>query len=846
MLHITICFEAVHRTSELIGETDWHRHALGAIETWPCALRTLVRVLSNAPEPMLLWWSRELYLFYNVAAKLMLAAARPTPAMGQAGTESLREIWPALLPQLDAVLSSGVASRHEDQRIPVWHDSRLDDRYWSYTLSPVQDGDDASQIAGVIATCHETTAKVRALRRSDSLCALGDATVLAPDDASLEQIGRLVLPDAREDIPWAVLAQRNAAGHHVRIIFSTGLPEHAGDRMGDWIDELLSCPIREIVHPHTVAVPPELAELAQPGWAKVAPRAFMMPVPTGTPDTYSVFALCGLNPRQHFDADYRRYLERFVHRLGQANQRLQGRLDVLRARVQAEANRNNLLLQAPVAAALLTGPDHVYRLTNQRYCEMIGRYDLVGKTFAQAFPDLVNTDIPAALDQVYRLGKPYVAPEAPIMMDIGNKGRRELHYYNYKIEPIRDSRGKIYGMIAIGIDITDQVRARQVQERSRLERESLLHQLEVAARAKDEFLAMLGHELRNPLSPIVTALQLMKMRGDHADTSRERLVIQRQVDHLVRLVDDLLDVSRITRGLVELRVERTDLVQVLRRAVEMVSVLVEQRRHELRLDVPAGGLPWEGDPVRLAQVVANLLTNAARYTDPGGKLLLQARREGDEIVIRVIDNGPGIEADLLPVIFDLFVQGKRTSDRTLGGLGIGLALVRNLVEMHGGTVEAFSEGRGLGSEFVVRLPGGKHEARPEQAFYPPASGTLSATDSSRRVLVVDDNADAADLLGHLLRERGHEVQVAHNAASALQVCADFTPQVAILDIGLPVMDGYELAGRLRGCCAPGDCRFIALTGYGQPSDKERSRAAGFSAHLVKPIELAAVLEVLSP
>jgi PAS domain S-box-containing protein len=367
-------------------------------------------------------------------------------------------------------------------------------------------------------------------------------------------------------------------------------------------------------------------------------------------------------------------------------------------------------------------------------------------------------------------------------------------------------------------------------ERASAERERLIEELTSANRAKDEFLAMLGHELRNPLSPIVTALQLMRMRGE-TGAMHERAIIERQVEHLVRLVDDLMDVARATRGQIELKSERGALARPLAKAVEMAGPLLEQRGHRLSVEVEEG-LEWEGDPMRLAQVVSNLLTNAARYTDNGGAITLSARSDGAGwLRIGVLDNGIGLAPEMLPQVFGLFFQGKRSVDRVEGGLGIGLALVKNIVELHGGTVEAHSAGLGHGSEFVVRLPVHAVAAasvdEPAAPLLPPATG--------RRIMVVDDNVDAAETLGMLLGAYGHAVEVFHDPASALAAAQRLQPDIAVLDIGLPVLDGYELATRLRALLGDHPCRLIALSGYGQEADKAASSAAGFERHLVKPI-----------
>ncbi|MFS2005196.1 ATP-binding protein [Duganella sp. CT11-25] len=364
------------------------------------------------------------------------------------------------------------------------------------------------------------------------------------------------------------------------------------------------------------------------------------------------------------------------------------------------------------------------------------------------------------------------------------------------------------------------------------ESERLNLDLNLSSRIKDEFLAMLGHELRNPLAPIVTALKLMKLRGDSGDTVHEQAVIQRQVDHLVRLVDDLLDVSRIASGKVELRKETVPLAEVLDKAIEMASPLLEQKQHRLLVDVPA--VRWHGDPARLAQVVSNLLSNAARYTPAGGHVTLATRVKGAAVQIQVTDDGNGIAPALLPHIFDLFVQGNRQLDRAKGGLGIGLALVRNLVQMHGGEVSAYSAGEGRGSTFTITLPG----AVADEADTPAAVLAAPAPASGTRVLVVDDNQDAADSLGDLLGALGYRAEVAYDPVQAIAQASAAMPEVAILDIGLPGMDGFELAGHLRRLPGGAGLKLVALSGYGQENDKTRSREAGFAAHLVKPINIA--------
>ena len=402
------------------------------------------------------------------------------------------------------------------------------------------------------------------------------------------------------------------------------------------------------------------------------------------------------------------------------------------------------------------------------------------------------------------------------------------------ISAVRDRRGELIFFSKVTRDLTER-RAMEEERAARLAAEQ-------ANRAKDEFLAMLGHELRNPLAPIVTALQLMKLRGD-GTLSKEQQVIERQVSHMVRLVEDLLDVSRISKGKLVLKTQHVDARDVVARAIEIAGPLLDQRRHHVKVDAPPQEITALADEGRLTQIFTNLVTNAAKYTPPGGHLQIAVRQEGHEVVVRVIDDGVGIEPQLLPRVFDLFVQSHQSAERAAGGLGIGLTLVRTLVQLHGGTVTAHSDGTGHGSTFTVRLP----MVNPADRKPPPgASGGLPRprrpAARAYRVLVVDDNEDALVLLGEALAAAGHEVRTASGPAGALELARQWRPEIAILDIGLPDMDGYELAARLRAELGGSAPRLFALTGYGQHSDRVRIREAGFDAHFVKPVEVQRLLD----
>ncbi|WP_437549571.1 ATP-binding protein [Sorangium sp. So ce367] len=523
-----------------------------------------------------------------------------------------------------------------------------------------------------------------------------------------------------------------------------------------------------------------------------------------------------------------------------------------RRAVEWERGRMYALFEhAPVGIAVYRGPELVVEMANPHFVAMVGHREVIGRTLQQAFPEIIGSPLLDVFRRVYATGEPFVTYDCRFDLDRG-RGVREESYWSFNLHPMRDAGAAVTRILVVALDVTESVRARKKLEAAAREREELLRRAEDARRdaeranrAKDEFLAMLGHELRNPLAPIVTALHLMRLRaGGHAE--RERLVIERQIKHLTALVDDLLDVSRITRGKVELKKQRIEIAEVVAKAVELASPLLEQRRHHLTVTVPSSGLAVDGDVTRLAQVISNLLTNAAKYTESGGEIAVRAERAEGEVVLSVRDNGIGIAPEMLASVFERFVQERQALDRSQGGLGLGLAIVHNLIAMHGGRVSAHSEGRGCGSEFTLRLPAAadvrSHEAAPARRMAG-TQGTPSLVDR-RRILLVDDNLDAVELLAESLGASGYTTRVASDGPSALRIAEEFAPDVALLDIGLPVMDGYELARRLREQPAGERVRLIAITGYGQEADFRRSEGAGFETHLVKPIQIDRLTSLL--
>ena len=474
---------------------------------------------------------------------------------------------------------------------------------------------------------------------------------------------------------------------------------------------------------------------------------------------------------------------------------------------ERRAQLHALFMGAPAAIAILRGEEATFELANADFEALVGARDLVGKPCAQVAPG-----IDALVLRAQSSNKPILATEHPI-------GSR---FFNIIVQAL--DTGGVGRVLFHAVESTETVLARR--------------KLEDADRRKDEFLAMLSHELRNPLAPIVTALQLMDLREAGSDLRIERAVIERQVKQLARLVDDLLDVSRATLGKIGLRSERLEIWAAISRAIEVVSSELKARRHKLTVDVAAQGLLVHGDPVRLSQVIGNLLHNAAKYTPEGGAIEVSGRLEAGSVVVRVRDNGIGIAPDKVSSMFELFVQGEQTLDRAQGGLGVGLTLVRSLVESHGGTVEAHSEGAGRGTEVIVRLP-----ALVEAAAQGPSKPAALPARKERRVLVIDDNRDSAAMMAEALVLVGNEVRQEHDGASALRAIREFTPEVILMDIGLPGMDGFELARRVRATDGQANVRLIAVSGYAE--EARRGPESGFERFLIKPVDIQTVLDAIA-
>jgi len=496
--------------------------------------------------------------------------------------------------------------------------------------------------------------------------------------------------------------------------------------------------------------------------------------------------------------------------------------------LRASEERFRFLADTIPSMVWTAAPDGTITYANRRWREY---YGLTLEQNSEACSELVlhPDDYERCVtewNEALREGKQY---------EIEVRNRRHDGVYRWFITravPLRDGLGQIVSWFGVTTDIQDQ---KETQEH-----------LQEVDRRKDEFLATLAHELRNPLAPIRNSVQFLRMSAkDPSASEHAAAIIDRQVNHLVRLVDDLLEVSRITRGKIELRKEPVDLAAIIGSAVETSGPLIEAARHRLNISLPAQPVMLEADAVRVSQVISNLLNNAAKYTEAGGQIWLETRVESREVVISVRDTGIGIPAGMLPKVFEMFTQVDRSVTRSQGGLGIGLTLSRSLVEMHGGTIKACSEGTGLGSEFIVRLPLAQAEESLGEIKADARAADNGQKSPGRRILVVDDNIDSAESLGLWLKFMGHEVRLVHEGLATLEAAREYHPDVIVLDIGLPDIDGYQVAERLRQEPNLNGVLLIALTGYGQDEDRQRCYDAGFDEHLIKPVDPGSLEALLS-
>ncbi len=771
---------------QLLRSHDWERSPLGPPATWTRELQTIVDLMLGSKFPMFVAYGPQLGLLYNDAYAEVLGAKHPA-SLGRRFEEVWSEIWDEILPIIEDAMQ-GRSTFHENLPLEMNRKGYLEKTWFTFSYSPVRD--EAGLVRGMFCACTETTDQV-----------LAELQLAAQHQRMRQMFQRA---------PGIIAVLRDP--DHVFEFTNDAYLELIGGR------DVLGRPVREA-----------LPEIARQGFLDLLDQVYQ---------SGESYVGRGASVLLHRQPDHP-LEERFVDFVFQPIRDERGEVSGIfiegsdvtdavlanKALQESELRLRQLANTIPQIAWIADRQGRVH-WRNDRWFEFTGmprgQLDEAEAERQYFHPD----DLPVLVEKWRAAVDSGQAFDGTGRIRAADGGFRTFYV---SAAPLRDSAGAIVQWFGTNTDITPLEAARE--------------ELRAANRRKDEFLAMLAHELRNPLAPIGTAAELLKLGSRDEERVRQVSgVIGRQVAHMTQLVDDLLDVSRVTRGLVELRKETLDMAGLLADAFEQTRSLIEGRQHHFTARVPEEAVFVEGDRTRLIQVFSNLLNNAAKYTPPGGRLGLELRASDCEVEVVVVDDGGGIDASLLPHIFELFTQGERSPDRSQGGLGLGLALVKSLVELHGGRVTARSAGRGGGSTFSVSLARVAAPARTPSAA---AEGEDAAGGEGKLLMIVDDNVDAAEMLTLLLESSGHRVLIAHSAENALAMIGQARPAALFLDIGLPDMDGYELARRLRQLPQTARSLLVAVTGYGHSSDRERAFQAGFDHHLVKPVRLASVLEVLA-
>jgi PAS domain S-box-containing protein len=807
----------------LLREHDWSTSPLGPPEDWPPELATAVSMTVSSAFPMFVAWGPDLRFLYNDAYATILGAKHPA-AFDAPFQHVWAEIWPELVPIVDRALSNKSAY-FEDLPLTMERHGFREQTWFTFSYSPLHDGQ--GRVAGLYCTVIETTGRVQAERRAAFELTLADALrPLASADEAIRTgctllglelgMARVLYGEVDGDLDTLVVARdwhrpglASVAGHTFSMdAFGPGLA-HAG-RAGETV--LLA----------DVRTDPRAS--ARQGTYLALDIQACVAVPLRRSGRLQAFLLLGLD-RPHPWTGAEVALAR-----GTA-ERIRAAVDLARVQgiLREERDRGRAILDTIAEGFMLLDRDWTVLQMNpagQRIAHL-DPAEFIGRNHWDVWPEAIDSEAGRMYHRVMRDRAAGTAEYRQRLPD-GVEIWCEVRAY-----PTADG-----GLVSFFRDIT--------------ERKAAEDKLRVADRRKDEFLAMLAHELRNPLAPISAAADLLRIgRLDEARVRQSSAIIGRQVRHMTSLVDDLLDVSRVTRGLVTLARAPVPARAIVDEAIEQVRPMFEARRQHLAVDIGEPEALVLGDKARLVQVLANLLNNAAKYTPEARRIDVAATVDGarGRLLLTVRDEGIGMEPELTGHVFDLFTQGERSVDRAQGGLGLGLALVRNLVELHGGTVGCTSPGLGQGSTFEVALPLMEGTARPPAA----AGGTAVADGADAaggarrplRVLVVDDNVDAAATLGMLLEACGYLVDVEHESHRALERARQQRPGVALLDIGLPDMDGNELARRLRADPQTGAIVLVAVTGYGQEQDRRAAFEAGFDHHLVKPVDMDELARLLA-
>ncbi|MEC4723727.1 PAS domain S-box protein [Noviherbaspirillum sp. CPCC 100848] len=791
--------------SKIAGH-DWSLHPLGTPNSWSPAFRTALSMVLNSGFPSYVIWGKEFFVFYNDAYVPILGSRA---ALGQG--RLLAELWPEVAETACSIAQrafAGETTYFEDMPFLVNRHGYPEQTYFTFSYSPIRD--EHGVIQGVLGTVFETTEKVIALAKYKES----------------EERYRLSLEASGNIGTWTVDPETKLTT--VDELFARAFEvDTAVARAGKQIEHFT-----DKIHPDD--------------------RPHVLSAVAHSMETEEPYEIEYRIPQQSGEVRWVTAKGKMFEDATTGKRRFAGvAVDITERKKIEEKLRDTQAWLAAVFEILPVGVAVV---------DVNGKVELSNQEMHRYLPTRIQPSLDEARHSrwcaYHADGRLYAREEFP--------GARALHgervvpgiemrytqddgaqiWTQVAAVPIRDDQGRITGQVAVVTNVDTFKRTEEALRLSEEKYRTLFNDMAKSNRHLNEFLAVLAHELRNPLAPILTGLELMRMRPDSSETvARVREMIERQANQMVHLIDDLLDIARVTNGKIEIKKKLVDVNSIALSAVETSLPTIEGSHHELNMGLSETPLLIHADFTRIAQVIGNLLTNAAKYTPKGGKIKLLVSQDADQAIISVQDNGIGLPSESLESVFEMFSQVQNDMERSQGGLGIGLALVRNLVHLHDGTVSATSEGTGKGSTFIVRLPLAEIEVPSENAIAPSQASELASR--PLRILVVDDNGDAAQSLTILLKAYGHDVRMAHEGIEALEIASQFQPEVVFLDIGLPGMTGYAVARRLREIEGLKNTRLVAVTGWGAETDRAHSREAGFDRHFTKPLSPAAVVEALN-
>ncbi|WP_416397244.1 ATP-binding protein [Allohahella sp. A8] len=800
---------------DLLRSPDLASSTLGSPDRWPKALLTVVKLMVDSQFPMFVAWGPNLAFLYNDQYSRIMGNKHPA-AFGQPFSEVWWEIWSEISPIVDKALA-GEATFHENMPLVIERNGFPEHAWFTFCYSPLRISDD--EVGGMFCTVTETTVHVLSERRNAFQLKLSDSLASIADPAGVVTTAIRILGE-EVNVSRVLFSEINEVERTFLIRqdwTQAGVSSIAG--FYRQLDDFESDIIVELSHGRAVLVDdvakdPRLRHQAAT-YSRAGIQAFIAIPLVKSGKLRIVLQLHQSQPYHWTEIDLQ-LAQDMAERSWSAVEHARAQ-----AELRAERDQSRHIFDSMTEGFAIVDADWRILRINAAGLRIsrTSSAQVADRNFWSIWPGLAQDSLEACHGGVMLHRQP-VTCEQHFALGDEHPSIIELRMY-----PVPE------GGVAIFF--------RDVTQRKRI-----IEKLKETDQRKDEFLAMLAHELRNPLAPISAAAELLQSRQiDASEIQQTSEVISRQVNHMTSLVDDLMDVSRVTRGLITLADDMLDVESIVSAAVEQVRPLVDARRHQIQVLVPPSQLWVQGDLKRLVQVLSNLLNNAAKYTPEGGNIEMSARAEDSEVVFVVSDNGIGMPPELIPSAFELFTQAKRSSDRSPGGLGIGLALVKRLVELHGGNVSAESPASGKGSEFTIRLPRVVPNGREAS---PAVDVSKAPNDSSTlKVLIVDDNVDAAVMLAMLLEAAGHSVSVEHSSEKALERAETERPDVCLLDIGLPDMDGNELARQLRKRSGTACSTLIAVTGYGQDKDREKTAAAGFAHHLVKPVNVPELMTLLS-